>query len=80
MLGSEYFMNDCYFSWVKHYLGPEGTQREDDPAAFRDFAIEDLVSQHVQEEGRIAEKLMEKDVTHMEIEKKYRDLKKLKLN
>lgn len=80
MLGSDYFMNDCYFSWVKHYLGPEGSQREDDPAAFRDFTIEDLVSQHVQEESRIAEKLMEKDVNHMEIEKKYRDLKKLKLN
>lgn len=79
MLGSEYFKSDCYFSWIKHYLGPEGTQREDDPAAYRDFAIEELISQHVEEEGRISEKLMEKEVTHMEIEKKYRDLKKPKL-
>lgn len=80
MVGSEYFKNDCYFSWVKHYLGPEGSQREDDPAAFRDFTIEDLVSQHNEEEGRIQEKVMEKDVNHMELEKKYRELKKLKLN
>lgn len=80
MVGSEYFKNDCYFSWVKHYLGPEGTQREDDPAAYRDFTIEDLVSQHNEEEGRIQEKVMEKDVNHMELEKKYRELKKLKLN
>lgn len=56
MINSDYFQNDCYFSWVRHYLGPDGTQREDNPMAFRDFAIEELLSGHVYEEIAAKEK------------------------
>jgi hypothetical protein len=80
MVGSEYFANDCYFSWVKNYLGPDGTQRVDNPEAFRDFVLEDLIQGHTEEESKMADKRKEAEVTTMELEKKFRDLKKIKLN
>ncbi len=80
MLNSEYFMNDCYFSWVRNYLGPEGTQRLDDPQIYRDFVVEDIEREHSMEEENIGLKRKEHEVNNMEIEKKYRELKKIKLN
>ena len=80
MMNSEYFMNDCYFSWVRNYLGPEGTQRIDDPQVYRDFVIEDIEREHTIEEETIGLKRKEHEVNTMEIEKKYRELKKIKLN
>lgn len=78
MLQSEYFKNDCYFCWVRHYLGPEGTQREDNPEAYRDFALEELKGAHTYEEEAIKEKQREKEVLHAENERKYREIKKIK--
>jgi len=80
MSQSEYFMNDCYFSWVRNYLGPEGTQRTDDPQMYRDYTMEDLIAQHPEDENTITLKRKEQEITIMETEKKYRDLKKIKLN
>ena len=62
MLNSEYFMNDCYFSWVRNYLGPEGTQRLDDPQIYRDFVVEDIEREHSMEEENIGLKRKEHEV------------------
>lgn len=80
MIASEYFVNDCYFSWVKRYLGPEGTQRENNPEFYRDFVLDDLILEHTEEEAKMADKRKETEVTTMELEKKYRELKKYKIN
>ena len=42
--------------------------------------FEDLIQEHTEEEAKMADKRKEAEVTTMEIEKKYRDLKKIKLN
>lgn len=43
MLKSDYFKYDCIFSWVKEYLGPEGTKENNKRQYIDcDFEIEEL--------------------------------------
>ena len=75
MLNSEYFANDCYFCWVRKYIGPPGTERENDPERFRNFTIEDLLADHTEIESMIEVGKKRKMVEGGEVEEKYRQLK-----
>ena len=60
---------------MRKYIGPPGTERENDPERFRNFTIEDLVADHTEIESMIEVGKKRKMVEGGEVEEKYRQLK-----